>query len=81
MLPDISLATGDRERGQPVKPVILLKDGEKYCGQYVAMKSFSNRDVVSSGTKPATVLKEAKEKGVKDPVIFYVPKKDSVNIL
>ncbi len=59
---------------------ILLKDGEKYGGQYVATKSFKNRKVVCSGSDPSTVFNEAKKKGVMAPVVFYVPKKGIVQI-
>ena len=53
----------------------LIKDGEKYGGNYVATRSFKDRSVVSYGTDPLKVFDEAKKKGVKDPVVIYVPKK------
>ncbi|MBU2623723.1 MAG: hypothetical protein KKD92_15550 [Proteobacteria bacterium] len=59
---------------------VLLKDGEKYGGQYVATRSFKDRKVVSYGREPSKVFNEAKEKGVKEPVVFYVPKKGMVQI-
>ena len=59
---------------------ILLKDSEKYGSKYVATKSFKDRKVVSYGSEPSKVFNEAKEKGVKDPVVFYVPKKGMVQI-
>ncbi len=59
---------------------VLLKDGEKYGGQYVATKSFKNRKVVCSGSDPNKVFNEAKKKGVMAPVVFYVPKKGIVQI-
>jgi len=59
---------------------VLLKDGEKYGGQYVATKSFKDRKVVSHGSDPSRVLNEAKGKGIKEPVVFYVPKKGMVQI-
>jgi len=59
---------------------VLLKDGEKYNGQYVATKSFKDRKVVSHGSDPSKVFNEAREKGVKEPVVFYVPKKGMVQI-
>ena len=60
--------------------LILLKDSEKYGGRFVALRSFQNKKVVSSGTDPAEVCAKARKKGVKDPVIFYVPKKGMVHI-
>ncbi len=59
---------------------VIVRDGRKYSGQYVAMKSFSDRTVVSHGLKADLVLKTAKEKGVPHPVIFYVPKKGMANV-
>ena len=59
---------------------VLLKDSEKYGGKYVATKSFKDRKVVSYGSEPVKVFNEAKEKGVKEPVVFYVPKKGMVQI-
>ena len=59
---------------------VLLKDGEKYGGQYVATKSFKDKKVVSHGSDPSKVFNEAREKGVKEPVVFYVPKKGMVQI-
>jgi hypothetical protein len=63
-----------------MKPYILLKDGEKYSGQYVALKSFYDKEVVSHGTEAKKVLKDARKKGIKHPVIFYVPQKGMVHI-
>jgi len=59
---------------------VLLKDGEKYGGQYVATKSFKDKKVVSHGSDPSKVFNDAKEKGIKAPVVFYVPKKGMVQI-
>ena len=59
---------------------VLLKDGEKYRGQYVATKSFKDRAVVTYGIDPSKVFNDAKDKGVKSPVVFYVPKKGMVQI-
>ena len=59
---------------------VLLKDGEKYGGQYVATKSFKDREVVTYGIDPGKVFNDAKDKGVKSPVVFYVPKKGMVQI-
>ena len=63
-----------------MKNLVLLKDGEQYSGQYVAIKSFACRKVVSSGTDVITVKKEAQDKGCLDPVVFYVPEKEMVHV-
>ena len=54
---------------------ILIKE-KKYEGKYVALDSFSNIKVVSSGNNPINVLEKAKTKGIDNPVIFFVPKND-----
>jgi hypothetical protein len=59
---------------------LLLKDGGKYAGKYVATRTFDDSEVVSSGDDPRKVKDEASKKGVDDPVIFYVPKKGMVSI-
>ncbi|MBE9503685.1 MAG: hypothetical protein IME96_05870 [Proteobacteria bacterium] len=59
---------------------ILIKDSEKYGGQYVATRSFKDKEVVCSGSDPAKVSNEAKNKGIDEPVVFYVPDKDTVYI-
>jgi len=61
-------------------PQVLVKNSEKYGGMYVATKSFKNKRVVASGTDIVKVHKEAQEKGIKEPVVFYVPKKGMVHI-
>ena len=58
----------------------LVQDGEKYGGQYVATRSFQDKEVISFGTDPLKVFEEAKRRGIEDPVIFYVPRKDMVHI-
>jgi hypothetical protein len=65
---------------EPVEPIVMLKDGEKYCGQYVAMESFQKRDVITFGHEPKAVMESAKQKGFEHPVIFYVPDKGTVGI-
>jgi hypothetical protein len=42
--------------------------------------SLKDKKVLSSGADPAKVFSEAKSKGAKDPVVFYVPEKDMVHI-
>ena len=54
---------------------ILIKDGHKYGGKYVATRSFKHTSVLCSGTDPLTVIEEAKKKGAEDPVLIYVPEK------
>ena len=60
--------------------LMLVNNGDKYSGQYVAVKSFSDRSVVSYGTQPVEVLKEAKDKGFAEPVLLFIPEKGMVHI-
>jgi hypothetical protein len=59
---------------------ILLKDCELYGGKYVALRSFNAKKAISSGDNPLDVYTEAKSLGAKDPVIFYVPEKNSIHV-
>lgn len=59
---------------------VLVNNGEQYGGKYVALKSFDDKDVVSWGENPLYVYNEAKDKGVEDPVVFYVPEKNSIHV-
>lgn len=57
-----------------------IKDAEQYSGQYVAVKSFSDRDVVSFGPEPVKVVESAKQKGIDEPVLLFIPEKGILNI-
>ncbi|HBM15366.1 MAG TPA: hypothetical protein DD381_03340 [Lentisphaeria bacterium] len=59
---------------------VLLKDGNKYSGNYVATKSFSDRAVINYGKDLNSVYNEAVKRGIVDPVVFYVPEKNMVQI-
>ncbi len=60
--------------------VYYVKDEEKYEGQYVAKEDYTTSDVVSFGENAAAVYKEATDKGMANPVIFYICKKGSTHI-
>jgi len=62
-----------------VAPRALVKNSEKYEGLYVATRSFKDKNVVTAGSDLVSVHREAQRKGVKDPVVFYVPKKGMVH--
>lgn len=59
---------------------VLVNDAEKYSGQYVATRSFTDKAVVASGKDPLKLIAEVKDLGVEDPVVFFVPKEDVVQI-
>lgn len=54
---------------------VLVNDAEKYGGKYVATKSFTDKEVICSGDDLNSVHNHAKEKGIDNPVVFFVPKK------
>jgi hypothetical protein len=58
----------------------VLVNSDKYNGQYVAIISVENNTIVGSGVTPEEAINKAKEKGVRNPFILYVPDKDLVHI-
>lgn len=60
--------------------LLLIKNGKKYGGQFVATKSFTDRKVISHNNDPVKVFKEAEKLGISDPVVFYVPEKGVIQI-
>lgn len=60
--------------------VLIENDGKDYSGKYVATASFSNKAVIASDEDPDKVYDEARLKGFTRPVIFFVPKKNTVYI-
>ena len=59
---------------------VLLKDNKKYDGKYVAIRSFRDKKIISSGTNISKVINKARKKGVKDPIVFFVPKEGMIYI-
>lgn len=59
------------------RSILTKKDGEAYRGEYVATRSIRSQTVVSSGSTASEALRNAREHGVEEPVIIFVPKKDS----
>ncbi len=57
----------------------LLKD-EKLEGRFVAIKDFDDVVVIADGKNPDEAYSKAFEKGVRDPVVFYVPLKGMLHI-
>lgn len=58
----------------------VLVKSDKYCGQYVAMKSIDDHTIVGAGDTPDKALEKAKRKGFQNPFLLYVPDKDIVHI-
>ena len=63
-----------------MQPNILVKGIEKYGGKYVATRSFKDKNAICSGNTTDEVLTQALKKGIKEPVIFYVPEKGMLHI-
>jgi hypothetical protein len=61
---------------RPLKPAPVLLEDARYCGRYVALKSFDDNTVVGSGKTPLAAIKRARAAGVEDPVLLFVPPKD-----
>jgi len=43
-------------------------------------RPFCHKNIISAGNDPLKVYKKAKENGADEPVIFYVPEKESTHI-
>jgi hypothetical protein len=58
----------------------VLITTEKYNGQYVAFISADDNTIVGAGILPEDALRQAKDKGVSNPYLFYVPAQNMVQI-
>lgn len=56
---------------------VLLQE-TKHVGKYVAMRSASDKKVIAKGNDPLTVRKRALEKGVEEPLIFFVSEPEDI---
>lgn len=57
-----------------MKPIDYSPIFKKYPGQWVALKD-DERTVVTASRSANKALQEAKEEGVKEPILFKVPRK------
>jgi hypothetical protein len=53
----------------------------KYTNCYVATPTFNDNRVVAHGKNPNKVRQKAKDAGYKQPVVTFVPKENTINIL
>ncbi|MFH0956628.1 MAG: DUF5678 domain-containing protein [Candidatus Aenigmatarchaeota archaeon] len=60
------------EAGKPL--VEPSKGWDEYRGKWVATHSFTDYTVAGWGETPGKAYRDALENGVKDPVLFYIPK-------
>jgi hypothetical protein len=58
----------------------ILVTTDEFNGRYVAMKSVDDNTIVGVGDGPEIALREAEEKGFKNPILLYIPEKDLVHI-
>lgn len=58
----------------------VLINGSKHSGKYVAIEDFGSKKVIADGESPDKVYSEAVDKGYDNPVVFFVPLKDMVQI-
>jgi hypothetical protein len=58
----------------------ILVTTDEFNGRYVAMKSVDDNTIVGVGDDPEKALREAEEKGFKNPILLYIPEKDLVHI-
>jgi len=58
----------------------ILVTTDEFNGRYVAMKSVHDNTIVGVGEDPEKALRDAEEKGFKDPILLYIPEKDLVHI-
>ncbi len=55
-----------------MKKEINIKEKKNSCGEYIAVKTFIDHNVVSRGIDPEKVFNEAKSKGIEAPVLIHV---------
>ena len=58
---------------------VLIKE-KKYQGQYVAVKNIKDTEVIASGRSLKIAFEKAVKKGVKNPLLIFVPEKNTVHI-
>jgi hypothetical protein len=58
---------------------VLIKEN-KYNGRYVVIKDFGDSTVIADGKDPKEVYDKAVKQGYSNPVIFFIPAKDMVQI-
>ncbi len=63
-----------------MKKHVLVNNSSKYNGLFVATASFTDTHMQNSGDNPVEVLGQAKKNGIEEPVVFYVPRKDSTQV-
>jgi len=60
--------------------ILSSEDAERFEGKYVALASLEDGKVISGGEDPEKILAEAAEKGFPNPILLFVPDKDTVSI-
>jgi len=55
---------------------LKLVTDKKYEGKFVALRSPADTTIIAYGDDPCEVSRLAAERGVEEPVIFFVPEAD-----
>ena len=58
---------------------VLVAD-KKYQGKYIAFDPSGEKKLIAFGQNAGTVIKKARERGVKVPAIVFIPKEDMAYI-
>lgn len=66
--------------GLTIFSTLEMQESEKYCGHFVATRHYGDREVVCHGKNPVLVYNEALKKGIGDPIVFYVPADNAVQV-
>lgn len=58
---------------------VLIKEN-KYNGSYVVIKDFGDSAVIADGKDPKEAYDKAVKQGYSNPVILFIPAKDTIQI-
>jgi len=62
-----------------MKGKVIVRD-KNLSGCFVAMATFNNNSVIAHGKSPSKVRQDAIKQGFLNPVVVFVPKKNSINL-
>ena len=58
----------------------IVNGARRYAGQYVTVKEFGFKTVITHGKRAADVVQRAAKKGIHEPVLIFVHKQKMVYI-
>jgi len=62
-----------KDKQNDVVMLLSEEDAKKYAGQYVCVENYGSVKVISANKDPLVAHRTAMGKGLKNPVIFYMP--------